>query len=97
MANGHGGKRANAGNKSGRTRLYQAARRKDFEKGVTAADWQEIIAMAVLQSKNGNDKARDWLTPWIVGKPPEDVDPEQAVGFLLKMVDALKGTDGSSS
>ena len=75
-----GGARPGAGRKSDETRQYQEAMRRAFEEAVTPEAWRAIIATAIEQAKQGDDRARAWLSPWIVGKVPDEVRHSGSVG-----------------
>ena len=34
----------------------------------TLAEWEEIVRVAVIAAKNGDHKARDWLTSHVIGQ-----------------------------
>lgn len=40
----------------------------------TLDEWREITRVAVQQAKEGNNKARQWLTSYIVGRPKPRMD-----------------------
>lgn len=50
------------------------------EQTVTSNVWQAIVTRAVDDATKGNNVAREWLTPWVLGAPPkppaEGEDPE---------------------
>ena len=41
---------------------------------VSATEWREIIRRAVEQAKRGDPRAREWLSDYLMGKPPQQVD-----------------------
>src|SRR3954452_16912219 len=41
-----------------------------LSEAVTLAEWQEIVRSAVLAAKQGDGKARDWLTRYLLGEKP---------------------------
>lgn len=45
--------------------------REVVEQTVTANVWQAIVTRAVDDAKTGNNVAREWLTPWVLGAPPK--------------------------
>ncbi len=38
---------------------------------VTEEIWQKVIVKAAEQAIEGDDRARQWLTPWVLGAPPK--------------------------
>ena len=86
MANGHGGWRPGAGRKSSQTQTYQASRRTQLQQIVTDEDWAEVVKKAVEQAKSGDYVARAWLSPYVAGKPPEEIHLAGAEGDPLEIV-----------
>ena len=83
MAGGWGGARPGSGRKTSATLRYQESRRRQVEKIITPADWEEIVKAMMAEMKGGNFKALAVLLPFIVGaapKPPEEgADQSQIV------------------
>ena len=38
---------------------------------VSRGDWEKIISRAVKDAKNGDHRARQWLTNYLIGRPKE--------------------------
>lgn len=55
------------------SRETEAEYRLAFTTAVPLAEWRLILAMALLQAKQGDDKARRFLADYIVGRPEETV------------------------
>jgi hypothetical protein len=70
MSNGWGGRRAGAGRKSATTVERQAARRQTIDDRITAQDWDQIIDAAVTLAKQGDWRARDWVSAFLAGGKP---------------------------
>ncbi len=47
---------------------------KKMGSAVTAADWRAVIDKALEQAKRGDARAREWLSEYLMGKPPQQVD-----------------------
>lgn len=47
---------------------------------VSLEDWSEIIDKAVVDAKFGDDKARRWLSDYLIGKPTEYVQADVTSG-----------------
>jgi len=80
---------------SGNTgRSYRADTLKALRAAVKKKDWQEIAKKAVDQAKDGNPAARKWLSEYLMGKPPEELDVANVYPVSLaewqKMVDERK-------
>ena len=58
-----------SGNKG---RSYRADTLKALRKVVTKEDWEAIAKKAVAQAKDGNPAARNWLSEYLLGEPPEE-------------------------
>ena len=43
-----------------------------MKQGCSPQDWQEIIQKAVIDAKEGDAKARDWLASYLIGLPKHD-------------------------
>ena len=58
---------------------------------VTARDWRDIIDRAVEQAKRGDPRAREWLSDYLMGKPPQQIDMEHdgLIRFLVDYADGL--------
>jgi hypothetical protein len=41
---------------------------------VSADDWQQVVAKALDQARNGDTKAREWLSNWMQGKVPDRIE-----------------------
>lgn len=68
--------------------LYQVVKRED---------WREIIQKAVEQAKQGDDRARRWLSEYLVGKPTEYVAADltsggQVINFVIECAGTEAGT-----
>lgn len=83
--NGHGGARPGAGRKARATEDYQGAMRGVFETRVTPSAWAAVIDRALEQAQLGDDRARAWLTPWLVGAEPKEVTVTGAGGFNVRV------------
>jgi hypothetical protein len=70
---GHGGWRPGSGRKNANTTKFQTTMRGIFEECVSPEDWRLIVDAAVELAKKGDRNAREWLTPWIVGKQPDTI------------------------
>jgi hypothetical protein len=61
-----------AGNAGGPGRPPRATER-DYlvalSESCSTDDWQEIVAKAVIDAKNGDAKARAWLAGYLIGEP----------------------------
>ncbi len=71
--------------------LYQVVKRED---------WREIIQKAVEQAKKGDDRARRWLSEYLVGKPTEYVAADvtsggQVINFVIECTETEAGADSS--
>lgn len=71
MANGHGGARPGSGRKGRTTISYQNRMVALVQNTVTEEIWQKVIVKAAEQAIEGDDRARQWLTPWVLGAPPK--------------------------
>lgn len=75
-----GGARPGAGRKKLETHEYQAARRQQLQDRVTPEVMARIIDGAIKDATEGEGvaraRAREWLTPWILGAVPrhEEID-----------------------
>lgn len=49
---------------------------------VSATEWREIIRRAVEQAKRGDPRAREWLSDYLMGKPPQQVDIDANDGLI---------------
>lgn len=87
-----GGSRPGAGRKSGSTDTYQRTMRGRFEAAVTEQDWDDVIRVALARAKSGDGHARDWLTPWVVGKMPDELHVSGALD-VRTVGDLLQGRD----
>jgi hypothetical protein len=47
---------------------------KKLSTAVTLNDWKAIVQKAVEQAKDGDDKARAWLSDHLIGKPTQRVE-----------------------
>ena len=65
---------AGAGQKSPATQAYQASRRGQVEEIVTPEKWASVIRGMLRQAQKGNVKAAAWLTPWVMGAEPKQLD-----------------------
>lgn len=80
-----------SGNPTGRP-IDQFKYLKRMGAAVTAKDWREIIDKAVFQAKRGDPRAREWLSQYLMGKPPQQVDVEHdgLIRFLVDYADGLQ-------
>jgi hypothetical protein len=75
-----------SGNPGGRP-AHQAKYLKSLVRLVKSDDWRKIVEKAIMQAKNGDKTARQWLADYIVGKPIQAMDVTSngetihAVGF----------------
>lgn len=79
-----GGWRPGAGRKRAETKALQATRRDQLQAIVTDADWAQIVKKAVEDAKTGDYVARSWLTPYVAGKVPDEVNVQ--IETLIKPV-----------
>jgi hypothetical protein len=74
MDNGHDVKgRFTVGNPGGPGRPRRAVERQylaALSDAVSLDDWRDIVQAAVAAAKEGDGKARDWLTRYLVGENP---------------------------
>lgn len=56
---------------------------------VTVSDWRAIIDRAVEQAKRGDPRAREWLSDYLMGKPPQQVDigSDGMIEFVVRYAD----------
>jgi len=52
---------------------------------VSVEDWEEITLFAVSQAKDGNAKARDWLSRYLLPRP-NDAALVQTEGVELRLI-----------
>lgn len=57
-----------------------------LKQGVTPDDWQKIVRTAVSLAMAGDWKAREWLSNYLVGKPPQILELRGADALLLSEV-----------
>jgi len=53
---------------------------------VTASDWRAVIDKALEQAKRGDARAREWLSEYLMGKPPQQVDIDASDGLIQFIV-----------
>jgi hypothetical protein len=74
MDNGHDAKgRFTVGNPGGPGRPRRAVERQylaALSDAVSLDDWRDVVQAAVVAAKEGDGKARDWLTRYLVGENP---------------------------
>lgn len=60
---------------------------------VSATEWREIIRRAVEQAKRGDPRAREWLSDYLMGKPPQQVDigSDGMIEFVVRYADTVDG------
>jgi hypothetical protein len=54
---------------------------------VSAEDWQAIVSQAVVQARNGDAAAREWLSRFLPPTPP--ARPAKEGGFTQEQLEAL--------
>jgi hypothetical protein len=79
-----GGARPGAGRPKASVVAYQASRRDQLQAFVTDADWEAIVSRAVEDAKTGDYVARQWLTPYVAGKVPDELNAN--VHTLIEIV-----------
>lgn len=47
---------------------------KKIDTTMKLSDWQQIINKAIDQAKRGDERARRWLSEYLLGKPQQHVD-----------------------
>lgn len=53
---------------------------------VKVSEWKEIVARAIRDAKRGDDRARRWLSDYLIGKPTEYVNADlTSAGEALKV------------
>jgi len=69
-----------------------------LKQGVTADDFKKIVATAVSLAMAGDWKAREWLSNYLIGKPPQILELRGADALLLaKVLEQLKNSGVSAS
>lgn len=53
---------------------------------VNLADWKKITGTAVKLAIEGDDKARRWLSDYLIGKPPQILELKGAEALTLSQV-----------
>ncbi len=53
---------------------------------VSQADWEMIVDVAKSRAKCGDDRARQWLSDWCMGKPVERQEHTGADGEDIRVV-----------
>ena len=69
-----GGARPGAGRKRGETLEQQLARRDQLAARLTDETWNQICDTAFDQAAAGDHHAREWVSAWILGAKPKEVD-----------------------
>ena len=87
-----GGSRPGAGRKKAETKDAQEARRDTFLRVVTDADWEEVVRNALEQAKKGDPIARQWMTPYVAGKVPDELKVKQSGAVTIEVVYESQGT-----
>jgi hypothetical protein len=67
-----GGARAGSGRKADQTKVDQQVLRDIFLEVVTPAEWRACIRVLLASAQAGNVAAFRELSPWVVGKVPEE-------------------------
>ncbi len=80
--------RGHSGNPRGKP-IDQFKYLKKMGAAVTASDWRAIIDRAVEQAKRGDPRAREWLSDYLMGKPPQQVDigSDGMIEFFVRYAD----------
>lgn len=78
-----GGARPGAGRKSGSTDTYQRTMRGVVEQVVTLEVWEKVIRTAAAQAMSGDDRARNFLSPWVIGKVPDVVEVDHTTPLRI--------------
>ena len=75
MANPNWQKGMKSPNPSGRKpRQVEEKYLKKLQTVVKLKDWVEIILKAIEQAKEGDEKARRWISDYMLGKPAQSLD-----------------------
>jgi hypothetical protein len=65
-----------------------------FEECITAEDWRTVIEALLRDAKDGNVAAFRELSPWVVGRVPEEAKVRHSGALTtLQMPDLSKLTD----
>jgi len=92
------GHQVSTGNKGGRPpRAREEQYNKIMMTACTFEDWEAIVATAVQQAKQGDQRAREWLCDYLVGKAPQTVALHHSMAdetrqFMRELV-GLSGDD----
>lgn len=83
------------GNKLGRGRPPRAVEQEYINAvigGVSMAQWKKIVKKAVADAMDGDRHARQWLSDYLIGKPPTILDIRAGEAKLLSQIlDILQG------
>lgn len=83
------------GNKLGRGRPARAVEQEYINAvigGVSMAQWKKIVKKAVADAVDGDWRARQWLSEYLIGKPPTILDIRAGEAKLLSQIlDILQG------
>lgn len=77
-----------SGNPGGRP-AHQTKYLKALVRIVKQDDWKDIVKKAIEQAKRGDKSARQWLSDYCAGKPPQGVemDVDGALEIIVKYAD----------
>lgn len=82
-----GGYRQNAGRKQGFATL-EAERMRDFIAHKLETEFEPILNKAIEQAKEGNYRAREWLTDRAYGKTTQALDiDKKGEPFIINLID----------
>ena len=81
-----GGARPGAGRKAKTTVAYQTTMRQVVLDAVTPDDWRAVALVALGQARDGSKDARDWLSSWVMGKVPDQLEVSGPEGGALRIV-----------
>lgn len=68
-----GGKRPGSGRKPDAIRKYQEQMREAARACVTEDDVRTMMESAISRAKAGDDRARQFVSDWVLGKVPDEV------------------------
>ena len=77
-----------------------------LQRAVTPADWLDVADKALSQAKRGDHNARKWLSDYLLGPPPQDINlnhsGQMSIPGLAELIAKVyghsdSGAGGSSS
>jgi len=75
--------KGNGGGPGRPRRAIEADYLKALTTSVALDDWRAVVARAVEDAKNGDPRARDWLSRYLVGSEPIAAEPEQEQSSIV--------------